>query len=157
MANPEYPLSPRTGRPLIPREPARRGERCGEGPPAALVHGVALFNQGDYWDCHEVLEDLWRDEPDPVRYLYQGVLLVGVGLHHLQRGNRHGAVTKLRAGAALLAPYEPSCQGVDVTALRRAASAVLDIVEDTPAGRPSTAFTKVQIAIDPTAGAGEDV
>jgi len=148
MAGPDHPLSARTGRPIIPREPARRGERCGEGAPSALVQGVALFNAGRYWDCHEILEDLWRDEPDPVRYLYQGILLVGVGLYHLERSNRHGALTKLRAGLALLAPYEPSCQGVDVAALRRAAAAVLDLVEVAPVGRDLPSFTKVRIAID---------
>ena len=76
------------------------------------------FNSGDYWGCHETLEELWRHEADTVRYLYQGILLIGVGLYHTERSNRHGALTKLRAGIALLEPYAPACQGVDVERLR---------------------------------------
>lgn len=110
--------SPRTGLPLIPREPPRRSGLCDEPPPAGLRDGIALFNAGAYWECHEALEDLWRVEPDPVRYLYQGILLAGVGLLHARRGNRRGAGSKLRAGYALLEPYAPACMGVDVDALR---------------------------------------
>lgn len=157
MASPKNRVSARTGRPIIPREPPRRGERCGERAPSALVRGIAQFNHGDYWDCHETLEDLWRDETDPVRYLYQGVLLIGVGLYHLGRGNRHGATTKLRAGVAMLAPYEPSCQGLDVTGLRRTAVVVLAHIESVPVGAPLSSPINVQIAIDLTKGSGESV
>ncbi len=119
MANPQHPLSPRTGLPLIPKEAPRRTTRCDGPPPERLLTGIAQFNRGDYWECHETLEELWRHEPDPVRYLYQGILLVGVGLYHLRRGNERGALSKLRAGLDLLAPYTPACLGVDVAVLRR--------------------------------------
>src|SRR5690242_1528979 len=118
MATPPIRTSPRTGLPLIPREPARRTARCSDPAPDGLRAGIALFNGGEYWECHEALEDTWRAEPDPVRYLYQGILLAGVGLLHVRRGNRRGAVAKLRAGYALLEPYAPACMGVDVGALR---------------------------------------
>lgn len=129
MAMPEIPRSPRTGLPLIPKGAAARTARC-EGPaPPALCEGIALFNRGAYWECHEVLEELWRGEPDPVRYLYQGILLAGVGLYHWRRGNRHGARSKLRAARSALAPYDPVCMGIDVAGLSadlRALLAYLD-------------------------------
>src|ERR687887_667826 len=81
MAIPAIPRSPRTGLPLIPKGAGRRTCRCDEAAPALLRTGIAQFNNGDYWECHETLEELWRGEPDPVRYLYQGILLAGVGLH----------------------------------------------------------------------------
>src|ERR687887_651996 len=83
MAIPAIPRSPRTGLPLIPKGAGRRTCRCNEAPPALLQTGIAQFNSGDYWECHETLEELWRGEPDPVRYLYQGILLAGVDLLHL--------------------------------------------------------------------------
>ena len=64
-------------------------------------------------------------EPDTIRYLYQGILQVGVGLYHLRRGNYRGAVNKLSSGLAYLAPSEPACLGVDVARLRAEAGAVL--------------------------------
>ena len=117
-SHPIHPVSPRTGLPLIPKGRPERTAHCDGPAPEELRAGIDQFNRGEYWACHETLEELWRAEPDPVRYLYQGVLLAGVGLYHLRRGNRRGALSKLRAGHALLAPYAPSCMGIDIARLR---------------------------------------
>src|SRR6476646_3613051 len=115
--------------PLIKKEPPRRSARCGDAPPAALLDGIAQFNAGEYWECHETLEEIWRVEPDPIRYLYQGILQVGVGFYHLRRGNWRGAVNKLRSGIGYLAPSAPVCLGVDVARLRAEAGDVLAALE----------------------------
>jgi hypothetical protein len=94
-----------------------------------LLEGIARFNRGEYFEQHETLETLWRAEPGDVRYLYQGILLVGVGCYHLSRGNRTGAVAKLRTGIALLRRFEPACQGVDVDLLVADAQRLLLVVE----------------------------
>ncbi len=114
--------------PIIRKEPPRRSARCAEAPPPGLLAGIAQFNAGEYWACHETLEDLWRPEPDHIRYLYQGLLQVGVGFYHLRRGNYRGAVNKLAGGLAYLAPTSPECLGVDVARLRAEAGAVLAAV-----------------------------
>ncbi len=114
---------------IIRKEPPRRSSRCDAGPPPGLVAGIDQFNRGEFWECHETLEEIWRREPDPIRYLYQGILQIGVGFYHLRRANRRGAVNKLRGGLALLAPSAPVCLGVDVARLRAEAAAVLARVE----------------------------
>lgn len=86
-------------------------------PPQRLRVGVHLFNAGEYFEQHEVLEELWRAEPGPVRELYQGILQIGVGLHHLERGNHHGAVTLLGRGIERLGRVPPDSHGLDVAAL----------------------------------------
>ncbi len=121
-----HPISPRTGLPLIPRGRAERTTRCDDDAPEGLRAGIDQFNRGEYWECHETLEDIWRGESDAVRYLYQGILLAGVGLYHLRRDNRRGALSKLRAAHALLAPYAPTCMGVDVARLRDDVGRLLD-------------------------------
>lgn len=115
--------------PIIKKEPPRRSSRCGETPPPRLVAGIAQFNQGAFWECHETLEEIWRPEPDPIRYLYQGILQVGVGFYHLRRGNWRGAVNKLRGGLALLAPSAPACLGIDIARLRAETGALLATLE----------------------------
>ncbi len=107
-----------------------RREGCDREPPEALRLGVRQFNAGQYWECHETLEELWVAESTDVRYLYQGILLIGVGMLHLHRHNHHGATTKLASGLDLLRPFEPSCMRIDVAALRSQAARVLDILED---------------------------
>ncbi len=100
--------------------------RCSDPPPPELVRGIAQFNQRQFFQQHETLESLWRGESDDVRYLYQGILLVGVAFYHLQRGNYHGAVTKLEQGMDLLRWFPPVCQGVAVDRLLADSRRALD-------------------------------
>jgi len=92
--------------------------RCDLPPPDSLLRGIEEFNRGEFFEQHETLEMLWRAETDDVRYLYQGILLVGVGMYHLfARANFHGAVVKLETGVRLLEWFRPTCQGVEVDTL----------------------------------------
>jgi uncharacterized protein len=102
---------------------------CEDPPPPALVEGIAQFNRGEFFEQHETLELLWRAERRNVRYLYQGILQIGVAFHHLRHLNHHGTVYMLTRGARYLAPFAPECQRVDVQALIDAAAAALAEVE----------------------------
>ena len=94
-----------------------------EVPSPLLAEGVRLFNRGRWFEAHEVLERAWLDEPTGLRRVYQGILQVGVGLHHGRRGNLPGALALLDRGMALLAPFEPRRLGVDLERLVRSAAA----------------------------------
>ncbi len=90
---------------------------CDEPMPPALLEGIAQFNRGEYFEQHETLELLWRAERRDIRYLYQGILQIGVAFHHLRRLNHHGTVYMLTRGSHYLRPFAPTCQRVDVAAL----------------------------------------
>jgi predicted metal-dependent hydrolase len=81
--------------------------------------GLRLFNQGHYFEAHEALETAWRDEKSPLRGLYQGILQVGVGYHHLLRGNHSGAIRLLDRAEKCLAPFPDQCSGIDLGQLRQ--------------------------------------
>jgi predicted metal-dependent hydrolase len=132
------PRSPRTGLPLIPKLPPEPSTRCAEPPPEQLLAGIALFNAGEYWHCHETLEALWRSEPDPIRSLYQGILLIGVGYYHLQRGNHQGARIKFQQGLACLQPFRPTCMGVDVEGLVGTVGLALGVHDDRASSRSAS-------------------
>lgn len=103
---------------------------CCEGaPPRALVDAIAQFNRGEFFEQHETLELLWRAETRDIRYLYQGILQIGVAFHHLKRLNHHGTVYMLTRGSRYLAAFAPRCRGVDVRALLDDAAAALREVE----------------------------
>jgi uncharacterized protein len=102
---------------------------CEEPPPPQLLAAVAQFNRGEFFEQHETLELLWRAERRDIRYLYQGILQIGVAFHHLRRLNHHGTVYMLTRGARYLAPFTPRCQGIDVERLLRDAAAALAAVE----------------------------
>jgi hypothetical protein len=108
---------------------------CEEPPPPQLLEGIAQFNRGEFFEQHETLELLWRAERRDIRYLYQGILQIGVAFHHLRRLNHHGTVYMLTRGARYLAPFAPRCQRVDVEALLRdAATALREVERLGPAG-----------------------
>lgn len=102
---------------------------CREAPPRLLRRGIDQFNSGAWFEQHETLEELWRAERREVRRLYQGILQIGVAMHHLRNRNHHGAVYMLRRGALHLRPFDPRCQSVDVADLLAQAARILAAVE----------------------------
>ena len=102
---------------------------CDEPPPPALLEAIAQFNRGEFFEQHETLELLWRAERRDIRFLYQGILQIGVAFHHLRKLNHHGTVYMLTRGPRYLAPFAPRCQRVDVRRLLDDAAAALREVE----------------------------
>ena len=107
----------------------RRTGRCADPAPAALLRGIEEFNRQEFFEQHETLEGIWIKEPDAVRYLYQGILQVGVGFYHWRRGNWRGAVAKLGHGLAKLEPYRPACMTIDVERLVVETAALRELLE----------------------------
>lgn len=103
--------------------------KCDRHPSPELLVGVRQFNDGEYFACHETLEELWLAEGGELRGFFQGVLQVGVGLYHLQRGNERGALLLLARGTELLRPFSPECLGIDVAGLVGGAEKVLTTLE----------------------------
>ena len=89
----------RVSTPVSARATARASTRAAMD--ERLVQGIALFNDGEFFRCHEVLEETWRLERGPRRRFLQAVIHVAVGFYHSQRGNPAGAVAQLRKGLEL--------------------------------------------------------
>jgi predicted metal-dependent hydrolase len=105
-----------------------------EAPPDGLRTGVEEFNRGEFFECHETLEELWMADRRPIRRLYQGILQIGVAFHHLRAGRHRPVVTLLKRGSNYLEPFAPLCMGVDVSALLSGAARCLAEVERLGAG-----------------------
>ena len=69
-------------------------------------------------------------EPRRVRFLYQGILQVGVGFYHLQNGNWRGATGLLRNGTIRLKEFEPVTLGIEVARLVRECERCLKELEE---------------------------
>jgi len=82
--------------------------------PADLIRGIEQFNRREFYECHETLEALWMRESGSVRELYQGIIQVGVGFYHLDRGNYVGAVRTMQRGLDRLRGLSVRCHGVAV-------------------------------------------
>src|SRR5438445_1816411 len=84
-------------------------------PPPQVLAAIAQFQRGEYFECHETLEPLWREARGEARVVYQGIIQAAVALHHAERGNRRGALTMTAKALPKLEPYTPSWRGIDVT------------------------------------------
>jgi predicted metal-dependent hydrolase len=102
---------------------------CKESPPPNLLKGIEEFNQGDFFECHETLEELWLAEAGPIRELYQGILQIGVAFHHLRAGRFRPVVVLLKRGKRYLRSFAPTCMAVNLEALLAAATRCLDEVQ----------------------------
>lgn len=83
----------------------------------ALGEGTRLFNRGEFFACHEVWEDAWRESRAPHRLFLQALIHVAVSFYHEQQGNAVGAERQMRKGLKKLAGYLPVYAGVDTAAL----------------------------------------
>ena len=87
--------------------------------PPDVIKGLELFNSGHYFEAHEELERAWRAEKGPIRELFRGILQVGVGYYHVQRGNYRGALKMFKRCRQWLAPFRDECCGINLKQLRQ--------------------------------------
>ena len=86
--------------------------------------GLHLFNEGDYFEQHELLEEAWMAEERPIREMYQGILQIGVAFLQIERNNWTGALKMFRRGLPKLRGLPATCQGVQVGALLQRAEQI---------------------------------
>jgi predicted metal-dependent hydrolase len=97
---------------------------CQEPLSPAAVRGLELFNEGDYYEAHEVLEDAWNEDQGPGRDLYRAILQVAVAYLQIERGNYAGAVKMFLRSRQWFEPLPDVCRGIDLARLRADAAAV---------------------------------
>lgn len=66
----------------------------------------------DYFECHEVMEELWIEERrNP---LWQGLLQVAVALYHHSNGNRSGTIKLFEQAIEKLVDKPDKMLGIDM-------------------------------------------
>jgi hypothetical protein len=75
--------------------------------------GILFFNAQDYFEAHEVWEDLWAESHGDERRFYQGLIQAAVGLFHFSNGNLGGAVKLYRTSREYMEPCGSPFLGLD--------------------------------------------
>lgn len=57
-----------------------------------FTEGIRLFNQGNFFEAHELWEHEWKTAKGIERISYQGIIQAAAALLHVQRGNCAGAL-----------------------------------------------------------------
>ena len=71
-----------------------------EIPTAEFLRGIDEFNAGQFFECHETLEAVWKIETSPRREFTQGVIQTSVAFYHLGRDNQAGAIKPIQASSS---------------------------------------------------------
>ena len=74
-----------------------------------LREGIGLFNEERFWECHEVLEQIWHPAKGADREIIQGLILTAAALVHAQKDETDVCLSMLRKARGKLgsnAAYE---------------------------------------------------
>ncbi|MCA9521002.1 MAG: DUF309 domain-containing protein, partial [Myxococcales bacterium] len=85
-------------------------------PPSELVRFVELFNSGDFFEAHEVLERPWREHRSPT---YKALILFASLFVHARRGNPRGVQKQATKVLGALSALPAQHLGIDLAALAR--------------------------------------
>jgi len=80
--------------------------------------GINLFNSGDFFEAHEVLEEIWRAAPEGEKKFWQGLVQIAVAFHHRSTGNTIGARSLLNRAIQNLSPYPDIYCGIQLRQLK---------------------------------------
>src|ERR1700684_2180707 len=82
--------------------------------PEKYLEGIRLFNEQEFFECHEVLEELWSETLGEERKFYQGLIQAAVALFHFGNENLGGARKLYHSACGHLERYGALYQGIDL-------------------------------------------
>lgn len=85
--------------------------------PEQYLEGIRLFNEEEFFDCHDILEELWADCPGDEKKFLQGLIQTSVALFHFGNENLGGARKLYLTSRKYLEPYGDVYWGLDLKRL----------------------------------------
>ncbi len=96
-------------------------------PEAALfAEAWDFFNSERYWECHEVLEGVWRLKGGEEKRFLQGIILVCAAFVHHQKGEDSVALGVLKRANNQLEFSAAEYHGLSVSAMRQHVEKILE-------------------------------
>ena len=87
-----------------------------------LDRGIDLFNQREFYECHDTIEEIWLQESSDRQPFLQGLIQAAVAFHHYEHGKWGAARSMLQMAIDKLSPYPEPFDGLEIghllTALR---------------------------------------
>lgn len=90
----------------------------------AIRKGIFYFNNERYWECHEVLEGVWKKCYEGEKDLVQGLILVAAAMVHYQKNENDICLSILDRALQKLANTSGDYNNIDIDSLRRKAEEI---------------------------------
>ena len=107
-----------------------------------LARGITLFNQGEFFEAHEALEDIWRVAPTEQKRFLQGLVQAAVAFHHFSTGNRTGMRSVMQRAMRNLDGCPAEFHGIDVAQLLSSMTQWLAAVDG---GQPHPPLPRIEM------------
>lgn len=79
--------------------------------------GARFFDEGRFFEAHDVWEELWMETTGRKRVFYQGMIQLAVAYYHASNSNAKGAAHLITRSIEKLEQFLPSLEGVDLEAI----------------------------------------
>jgi len=102
-----------------------------ESTQAKFCDALNRYNRGEYLDCQELLEEVYRESDASEQPLVRAIAMLASAMHlHFKRGGGRGVLNLLRLCLVTLDDYRPRHLGVAVDELHEAVEAYLQDLQD---------------------------
>jgi predicted metal-dependent hydrolase len=123
------------------------------------LKGIEHFNAHEFFEAHEVWEDVWARTTGRSQLFYKGLIHAAVALHHFGNGNLRGARKVWGSCRQYLAPYAPRYLNLDVQQFLDAMRQCFAGLETTASVDSSVQLEELKIPrieLDPAPGSAHD-
>ncbi len=96
-----------------------------------LKEGISLFNQERFWECHEVLEQIWHPAEGEERDIIQGLILTAAAFVHAQRNRNERSIAMMKKAKQKLGT-RTSYQGIDLNIVRKNIEGIIESPSPVP-------------------------
>lgn len=91
----------------------------------AIRDGISYFNDERFWECHEVLEGVWKECYEGEKDLVQGIILVAAALVHFQKNENEICLSILNRALNKLTNSSGKYHNIDVDVLRNKVNEII--------------------------------
>ncbi len=78
---------------------------------AQFLKGIELFNQENFYECHDTVEVIWLEESSDEQPFFQGIIQSAVAFHHYQHDKWGAARFMLELAIGKLCGYPDDHHG----------------------------------------------
>ena len=95
----------------------------------AISDGISYFNNERFWECHEILEGVWKNCIGDEKFLVQGLILVAAGLVHYQKDEDEICISIFNRALTKLETASGKYHNIDIDKIKNTVTEMINSKE----------------------------
>ena len=95
----------------------------------AISDGISYFNNERFWECHEILEGVWKNCTGNEKFLVQGLILVAAGLVHYQKDEDETCISIFKRALEKLEIAKGKYHNIDIDRIKKLVVEIINTKE----------------------------